>query len=88
MGYLDITEVEPLDNFHELIELNKLLDNTSNIVLLDDEVTYYTFNLLSTYSKFMSGLKNANINLNRKVLAELAVNDAKAFSELVKKVSK
>ena len=42
----------------------------------------------TTYSKFMSGLKNANINLNRKVLAELAVNDAKAFSELVKKVSK
>ena len=42
----------------------------------------------TTYSKFMSGLKNANINLNRKVLADLAVNDAKAFSELVKKVSK
>ena len=42
----------------------------------------------TTYNKFMNGLKNANINLNRKVLAELAVNDEKAFAELVKKVSK
>lgn len=42
----------------------------------------------TTYNKFMNGLKNANINLNRKVLAELAVNDQKAFAELVKKVSK
>lgn len=42
----------------------------------------------TTYSKFMSGLKDANINLNRKVLAELAVNDAKAFEALVKKVAK
>lgn len=36
-----------------------------------------------SYSKFMFGLKKANITLNRKVLAELAVNDEKAFSELV-----
>lgn len=42
----------------------------------------------TTYNKFMNGLKNANINLNRKVLAELAVNDEKAFAELVKKVTK
>ena len=42
----------------------------------------------TTYNKFMNGLKNANINLNRKVLAELAVNDPMAFAELVKKVSK
>ncbi len=42
----------------------------------------------TTYSKFMNGLKNANINLNRKVLADLAVNDEKAFAELVKKVTK
>ena len=32
-----------------------------------------------TYNKFISGLKKANINLNRKVLAELAVNDEVAF---------
>lgn len=39
-----------------------------------------------SYSKFMAGLKAKNININRKMLAELAVNDAKAFSELVEKV--
>ena len=37
------------------------------------------------YSKFMHGLKTAGINLNRKVLAELAVNDANAFAELAAK---
>ena len=39
----------------------------------------------TTYSKLMAGLKKANITINRKMLAELAVNDEKAFSELVKK---
>lgn len=38
-----------------------------------------------SYSKFMHGLKNAGINLNRKILAELAVNDEKAFAELAAK---
>ncbi len=36
-----------------------------------------------SYSKFMNGLKTAGIDLNRKVLAELAVNDAPAFAKLV-----
>ena len=36
-----------------------------------------------SYSKFMYGLKVANINVNRKMLSELAINDPKAFSELV-----
>ena len=36
------------------------------------------------YSRFMYGLKKANINLNRKMLAELAVSDADAFADLVK----
>ena len=35
-----------------------------------------------SYSKFMHGLKLANIDLNRKVLADLAINDAEAFSAL------
>ena len=35
------------------------------------------------YSQFMHGLKVANINLNRKVLADIAATDEKAFSELV-----
>lgn len=37
------------------------------------------------YSTLMNGLKKAGINLNRKMLAELAVSDAAAFAELVKK---
>ena len=38
-----------------------------------------------SYSKFMHGLSVAGINLNRKVLADLAVNDAVAFTQLVEK---
>lgn len=38
-----------------------------------------------SYSKFMYGLKLAGINLNRKVLADMAVNDDKSFAALVKK---
>ncbi len=36
-----------------------------------------------SYSQFMHGLKVANIDLNRKVLADLAVSDEKAFASLV-----
>lgn len=36
-----------------------------------------------SYSKFMNGLKLAGIKINRKMLADLAVNDSAAFSELV-----
>ena len=38
-----------------------------------------------SYSKFMHGLSVANVNLNRKVLADLAVNDANAFAQLAQK---
>jgi large subunit ribosomal protein L20 len=38
-----------------------------------------------SYSKFVSGLKKSGIDLNRKILAEMAVNDAAAFSALVEK---
>ena len=38
-----------------------------------------------SYSKFMYGLKAAGINLNRKVLADIAVNDAAAFAALAEK---
>jgi len=44
-----------------------------------------------SYSKFMYDLKLANIDLNRKVLAEMAVNDAEGFAKLAevhKKMSK
>ncbi len=36
-----------------------------------------------SYSKFMHGLKKANINMNRKILSEMAINDPTAFSKLV-----
>jgi len=35
-----------------------------------------------TYSKLIAGLKKANVTINRKMLAEIAVNDAKAFAEI------
>ena len=36
-----------------------------------------------SYSRVINGLKKAGIDLNRKVLADLAVNDAAAFAKLV-----
>ena len=39
-----------------------------------------------SYSVFMNGLKKAGINMNRKMLSELAIHDANAFRELVEKV--
>ena len=41
-----------------------------------------------SYSKMMHGLKLANIELNRKVLADLAVNNKDAFKEVALKVQK
>ncbi|HEY7211541.1 MAG TPA: 50S ribosomal protein L20 [Bryobacteraceae bacterium] len=38
-----------------------------------------------SYSKFISGLKRAGIDLNRKVLADIAVNDTAGFATLVEK---
>ena len=40
------------------------------------------------YSQFMHGLKKAGINLNRKMLAELAVSDKEAFAALVDEANK
>lgn len=37
-----------------------------------------------TYGRFINGLKNAGIEIDRKVLADLAVREPAAFSELVK----
>ena len=37
----------------------------------------------TTYSRFMAGLKAADIDVDRKMLAEMAVNDPSAFSALV-----
>ena len=37
------------------------------------------------YSTFMNGLKKANVTLNRKMLAELAVSDKEAFAALAEK---
>ncbi len=36
-----------------------------------------------SYSRFINGLKKADVNINRKILADLAVNDKDAFARLV-----
>ena len=38
-----------------------------------------------SYSRLVRGLKNANIDLDRKILAELAVNNSNAFSAVVER---
>jgi len=40
-----------------------------------------------SYSKFMDGLKKNKIEIDRKILADLAVNNKKVFAEIVKKAS-
>jgi large subunit ribosomal protein L20 len=40
-----------------------------------------------SYSRFMSGLKKAGVDINRKILAEMAVNDSAAFSKLAEMAS-
>jgi len=39
-----------------------------------------------TYSRFIAGLKKANIEIDRKVLAAIAYDDTAAFAEIVRKV--
>jgi large subunit ribosomal protein L20 len=39
-----------------------------------------------SYSVFIAGLKKANVTIDRKILAELAVNQPKAFEAVVKAV--
>lgn len=41
-----------------------------------------------SYSVFMNGLKKAGINMNRKMLADLAVNDADAFAQIAEQAKK
>ena len=40
------------------------------------------------YSRFMNGLKKANIEINRKMLSEIAINDPAAFAQLVETAKK
>lgn len=42
----------------------------------------------TSYSVFINGLKKANITINRKILAELAVNEPDAFAKIVKATQK
>jgi large subunit ribosomal protein L20 len=42
----------------------------------------------TTYAKFIAGLKASNVELDRKVLAELAVSEPAAFAEIVKNTTK
>ena len=40
------------------------------------------------YSRFMNGLKKANIEINRKMLSEIAISDPQAFAQLVETAKK
>ena len=42
----------------------------------------------TTYSKMIAGLKKANVTINRKMLAEIAVTDPKAFTEIAEVAKK
>ncbi|MBR3347932.1 MAG: 50S ribosomal protein L20 [Mycoplasmataceae bacterium] len=41
-----------------------------------------------TYSKFMNGIKKSNIDINRKMLSELAINNKEIFNSIVEQVKK
>lgn len=41
----------------------------------------------TTYSQLMHSIKESGVNINRKMLADMAVNDASGFSQLVEQVS-
>lgn len=41
-----------------------------------------------SYSRFVNGLKKANVELNRKMLSEMAINDPESFKAIVEKVKK
>ncbi len=41
-----------------------------------------------SYSKFIKGLQDARVHLNRKILAEIAVNDKMGFKKLVESIKK
>ena len=41
-----------------------------------------------SYSRFMNGLKKAEINVDRKMLADIAIHDSKAFAALAEKAKK
>ena len=41
-----------------------------------------------SYSRFMNGLKLAGVDINRKMLSEIAINDPKAFADLVELAKK
>lgn len=53
------------------------------IIRINAAVRQYGLN----YSRFISMLKNKNVDINRKVLSEMAVNNPQEFEQLVKKVS-
>ena len=40
-----------------------------------------------SYSQFVAGLKNSNIEINRKILAEMVVNDPQSFNKLIASMS-
>jgi len=60
-------------------EMRKLWISRINSALTNHEIMY---------SRFINGLKKSKIELNRKMLSEIAVNDPKSFDKIVDKVKK
>ena len=56
------------------------------IIRVNAALTKFESNL--TYSRFINGLKKASIALNRKMLSQLAINDEKAFKDIITIVEK
>ena len=56
-------------------DFRKLLITRINAACRENEISY---------SRFIEGLTKAGVDINRKMLSEIAINDPKAFSELVK----
>ena len=71
-------------NLQQLLLINKIVLLAGIIKNVNSEVILFFISTFS-YSKFMNGLKKANITLNRKVLADIAVSDPAAFTALVEK---
>ena len=54
------------------------------VVVTDDEERENEGDLIMSYSRFISGLRVAGVEVDRKILADLAVSDPAAFAALVK----
>jgi len=62
---------------------SKLFKTANETVIRAQRNSYIGRKLKKSYSRFMNGLKIAGIDINRKMLSEIAIYDPKAFTVLV-----